>query len=109
MQSAVYIPGSETNIKIRNSENINASWKYRKYLQENATSIMKYNQLLNCSDYNCDYNYTNNQISPNTPFLYNSCLDNRHQFGYENSNMKQQFLSKQQLECRKVAPEIRYK
>ena len=38
-------PSNVTNEKIRESENINTNWEYRRYLQKNADTIIKTNQL----------------------------------------------------------------
>ena len=46
----------------------------------------------------------NKQPTPNTPFLYSSCMEKSQPYGYENSDLKNIYLSRQQLQCRMVAP-----
>lgn len=101
-----FIVGSQENNMIRNSEGINASWKYRQYLQKNADMIMNYNKTLVMNEYNTFNYYTNHQNSANIPFLYKSCFETTQPFGYENSDLKQAYLAKKQAQCMKRAPEI---
>jgi hypothetical protein len=43
---------------------------------------------------------------PNTPFMYASVMDTREPFGYVQSDLKDMYLSRDQLQARMVAPEI---
>ena len=101
-----FIVGSQENNMIRRAEGINASWKYRKYLQNNANMIIEYNKTLVMNEYDAANHYSNNQHSANIPFLYRSCLETTQPFGYENSDLKQAYLAKKQAQCMKRAPEI---
>lgn len=105
-QISPFIVGSEENKMIRQAENINASWKYRRYLQNNAKTIMDYNKTIVLNEFNNANYYTNDQNSANIPFLYNSCLENTKPFGYENSDLKQAYLAKVQAKTMKQSPEI---
>lgn len=101
-----FIVGSQENNMIRRIEDINASWKYRRYLQNNANMIMDYNKTLVMNEFNASNHYSNNQNSANIPFLYRSPLETTEPFGYENSNLKQAYLAKKQAQIMKRAPEI---
>ena len=102
---ATWQPGAVINENIRRKENIKSNWQYRKYLTENADSIIKYNQLEACGQCcSCPAKYGNEQQMSNTPYLYKSCTDNAQPFGYENSNLKNLYLSEYQLQCRMVTP-----
>lgn len=103
---APFIRGSEENVEIRSAENINASWKYRKYLQDNATTIIDYNKNSVCNDFNQCNKYSNNQHSANIPFRYQSSLETTKPFGYQNSDLKEQYLAKQQNQSMKSSPEL---
>lgn len=103
---ATWQPGAKINKQIRQENNIKSNWEYRKYLVNNADSIIKSNQLAACD--NCCYcpaEY-NSQPTNNTPFLFSSCVDNSQPYGYENSDLKNIYLTRQQLQCRMVAPAI---
>ena len=69
---ATWQPGAKVNKQIREENNIKSNWEYRKYLTNNADSIIKSNQLAACD--NCCYcpaEY-NSQSTSNSPFLYKS-------------------------------------
>ena len=76
-------------------------------MQNNADSIIKYNQLEACDECcSCPTIYSNKQQELNTLFLYKSCLQTTKPYGYENSDLKEIYLSKYQLQCRLYTPVI---
>ena len=102
---ASWQPGSVVNEKIREESGIKSNWQYRKYLMENADQIIKYNQLGACEQSSGGIvNYGGQEKLNGTPFLYNSNLENSQPFGYENSDLKSSYLSRQQLQERMVTP-----
>jgi|TARA_B110000858_G_C17722585_1_gene436007 hypothetical protein len=117
---ATWQPGAVINEQIRQKEGIKTNWQYRAYLTNNADSIIKQNQLAACNDCcSCPARYTNQQShSPNIvtmnkekvadaqPFLYKSCTDGSQPYGYETSDLKNLYLSEQQLQSRMVTPVI---
>lgn len=104
---ATWKPGAVINDNIRKEEGIQTNWQYRKYLTENADSIIKYNQLEACNDCGaCSVRFGMNEEPSNSPFLYKSCSDNRRPFGFETSNLKDEYLSSHNLQSRMVSPSI---
>jgi hypothetical protein len=105
---ASWQPGAVVNEKIRQESGIKSNWQYRKYLMENADQIIKYNQLGACDESSGGVvNYGGEEKLNGSPFLYNSYLVNSGQpFGYENSDLKNSYLSRQQLQERMVTPVI---
>lgn len=105
---ATYQPGSKISDDIRKQAGITTNWQYRNYMMQNADAIIKNNQLEACDQ--CCACPVRQSIKPedekNTPFLYKSCIDNTQPHGYNNSDMKQMYLSKYQLECRRYTPVI---
>jgi hypothetical protein len=101
---AKWQPGAVINQEIRKDNNIKSNWQYRQFLTNNADSVIKSNQLEACD--NCCYCPTLKvgEPVPNTPFLYKSCMEKSQPYGYENSDLKQLYLSSQQLQARMVAP-----
>jgi len=98
-------PEAAMNSKIQANSNITSNWKYRQYMQNNANHIMKYNSLESIySSGNNPYTIVNNQPMPSSPYLYKSLHDTTG--SNTNSNLKQSFVSKQQLQARMVAPTI---
>jgi hypothetical protein len=104
-------PEAVTNIKIKSESNINSSWKYRQYLQNNANHIMKYNTMeFIYTSGNNPYSVANKVSSENTPYLYSSTYDNRKPtIGINNSDLKHDYIKKNQLNSRMVAPTIHTK
>lgn len=99
-------PGATLSEKVRKDAGITTNWQYRKYLTENADSIIKYNQFSSsedCSGSNSIYSNGEEKLS-NSPFVYKSALDNSRPYGYENSDLKNSYLTKFQLESRMVTP-----
>lgn len=114
---ASWQPGAVVNEKIRQESGIKSNWLYRKYLMENADQIIKYNQLGACEESSGGVVTFGGQEKLNgSPFLYNSYLENSQTqagqtqagqpFGYENSDLKNNYLSRQQLQERMVTPVI---
>lgn len=103
---AKWQPGAQINEEIRKENDIKSNWQYRKYLTTNADSIIKSNQLEACDECcYCPALKTGEPIS-NTPFLYKSCMDKSQPYGYENSDLKNLYLTSTQLQARMVAPAI---
>ena len=104
---ASWQPGAVVNEKIRQESGIKSNWQYRKYLMENADQIIKYNQLGACEQTSGGVvNYGGEEKLNGSPFLYNSYLENSQPFGYENSDLKSSYLTRQQLQERMVTPVI---
>ena len=104
---ATWQPGAVVNDNIRKAEGITSNWQYRKFLMENADQIVKFNQLEAC-DQCCScparYGNGNDKRESHAPFLYKSCTETTQPFGYENSDLKNMYLSEYQLQCRMVTP-----
>ena len=85
--------------------NMKSNGDYRKYLQNNAGSIMKTNSITSHSN-------TGNMIyfkpndSHNPPFHYDNSLDTRQPAGYNDSDLKNYYLSREQLNRNMVSPSI---
>ena len=109
---ASWQPGAKINQEIRANANITSNWDYRKYLMKNADSIIKINQIESCNNCGCcppaSHNNTNDQmIGPkqsNTPYVFQSCTSRDQPFGYENSDLKHLYLSREQLKIMKADP-----
>lgn len=99
-------PGSKLSDDIRTSVGIKSNWQYRKYMQANADSIIKHNQLESCDECcSCPAIYGGENESQNhSPFLYKSCIEQSQPYGFENSDLKTAYLSTYQLQCRMFTP-----
>jgi hypothetical protein len=85
----------------QNNKNIKNNSDYRKYLQVNADTIIKNNQYTSYIE--CGANQNNNESieSKQTPYIFNSILSRDQPYGYETSDLKNIYLSKQQLDAQK--------
>ena len=111
LQGAAYSlwqPEGSTNRKIQVDSGISSNWKYRQYMQKNANEIMKFNtmQSINTSGNN-PYTVLNTKSVENTPYLYSSIHDTSNPaYGFRNSDLKQDYITKTQMKSRMVAPSI---
>ena len=103
-------PEAVVNKRIQQQENITSNWSYRQYLQKNAQQIMKYNSMESCYDLGLDAHATADKTqSVNVPHLYNSFMDSsKPAFGYSNSDLKNPYLTREQLNSRMVSPVIHF-
>lgn len=110
---STFLPGSEVNKNLREKENITSNWDYRQYLIHNGDKIMEQNSLNACDD--CGYcpaqftdedKYHSVENEDNIPFFYNSYLDEnaKSHFTYRNSDLKEIYVNRQQLNARLNAP-----
>jgi hypothetical protein len=101
-------PEAVVNDRIRQQENITTSWQYRQYLTNNATDIIKMNMYQACDELGLPSHF-NTEATPSTnvPYTFKSTFDtNAPGFGYNNSNLKQPYLTREQLQSRMIAPTI---
>jgi hypothetical protein len=85
----------------QNNKNIKNNSDYRKYLQVNADTIIKNNQYTSYIECGANPNNTEPVESKQTPYIFNSILSRDQPYGYETSDLKNIYLSKQQLDAQK--------
>ena len=93
------------NSIVKQSGEVNNA-KYRQYMITNAQSIME-NDFRNASNDVGYYERFIDQISTGatgSPYLYNSSMDEKKPLGYSDSYLKRIYLTREQLEARRVAP-----
>ena len=101
-------PEAVINRRIQKQENIHSNWSYRQYMQKNGLQIMKYNSEEACNDLGLNpYSMSNHTPSSNVPHLYKSTFDTKNPgYGYSNSDLKNPYISREQLNARLIAPTI---
>ena len=111
--TASYQPEAVINNELIKQNNIVSNWQYRKYLTENSKHIMEVNfrEASNDAGYYKRYTGTpldnSEKMYDNTsPYLFDSFLDNSKPFGYASSDLKNLYLSREQLNSRKISPVI---
>ena len=105
--TASYQPEAVLNEHLLREIGVETNWQYRQYLTKNAKEIMKYNCLQTSTDSGYLKRYTDLGASTHsTPYVFSSAENNKRPAGYQSSDLKDIYLSRQQLESRLVAPEI---
>lgn len=108
--TASWQPEAIINNELLKETGIKTNWEYRKYLTTNAKEITNYNFTESCNDvgyYKRQFNQPENMDNYSSPpYVYNSYLDNNNVLGVNNSDLKQLYLSREQLNSRKVSPVI---
>jgi len=105
---AQWQPDAVVNNRIQKQEGITNNWNYRQYLQQNGLQIMNYNTTEACYELGLDpHVQTGKTPSDNVPYTFRSTFDTgKPGFGYCNSDLKNPYLSREQLNSRLVAPSI---
>jgi hypothetical protein len=100
-------PESAMNEDIIRKNGIASNWIYRKYLTDNSKKIMEenYRQMCNDTGYQLP-SYVNSGDKGQSPYTYTSLYDKTQPTGFENSDLKQLYLSREELNSRKVIPVI---
>ena len=102
-------PTAITNQKILVDTGIQSNWKYRQYMQKNASHIMKYNTMESIYESgNNPYPTLNTQPTNKQPYLLSGIHDTNTPQGLTivNSDLKQSYLTKEQMKARMIAPSI---
>lgn len=89
---------------IQDKSGINTNTDYRRYLQSNADAIIKSNQMSACIEVGTVYYSDPGQSQNGTPYIFKSTLSNDRPFGYESSDLKNIYLTREQLNAQKYAP-----
>jgi hypothetical protein len=98
-----YKSACKTNNQIKEKNSIKSNYQYRQWLINNAESVMKSNSIAACNQ--CCGSMNNFTPQPQSQkYLYKSCSDNTKPFGYESSDLKNLYLSREQLQGRLTAP-----
>jgi len=105
---AQWQPEAVVNKRIQKTAGIHSNWDYRQYLQQNATQIMGMNMQESCYSMGLPSHYqTQTTPSSNVPYTFKGVFDNSNPgYGYNNSDLKNPYLSREQLNARLISPYI---
>lgn len=94
--------------KYKNDNQIATNWQYRKFLTVNAKKIMKeeHENSLTDQGYYTKYPFDEENDKSNPPIFYKSLHENVYPIGRENTDLKTTYLSREQLNSKKITPEI---
>ena len=100
-------PDAVINQKIQQKEGIQSNWNYRQYLQQNGLKIMQFNNDNVCYESgieNTINNYTDKYPGDNVPYKFKGVFDSSRPGN--NSDLKNPYLTREQLNSRLIAPSI---
>tara|TARA_B100000035_G_scaffold315203_1_gene334407 strand:+ start:1686 stop:2090 length:405 start_codon:yes stop_codon:yes gene_type:complete len=103
---ATYRPDELLNQEILVDNRIMSNSEYREYLKNNATKIIETNQLESVRQINCKQNFKKPYDNYNKPYIFGSPFDTNQPYGYENSDLKRLYLTREQLQSRMIAPVV---
>jgi hypothetical protein len=112
--SASWQPESENNSDLLAKTGITTNWQYRKYLMNNAKDIIEYNYRESINDQNENIRKSesphiqSNAVTGynNAPRLQHNVSDMTHRFGKPTSDLKNRYLSREQMNALKISPVI---
>jgi hypothetical protein len=106
-------PESTENAMLIESNGIKSNWQYRQYLIKNSQQLQEYNFRETCNDVGyfkrpIDVpSIQSNVISGySTPFKFGSILDKTKPAGYQESDLKSLYLTREQLDARRISPMV---
>ena len=110
--TATWQPESSVNADLIENSGIKSNWQYRKYLTENAKKIMEYNFRESSNDtgyYKRPIDIPSIQTNEvkgfnNIPYSYSSTIETAKPFGHSNSDLKNLYMTREQLASRQYAP-----
>ena len=108
--SASWQPTAFVDESIRKDNNIQSNWQYRRYLINNANDIRNHNFHQACNDTGYYIRNENkdfeNSTNYKTPHIYTNIRDPVEHVGASKSDLKELYLTKEQLQARTVVPSI---
>tara|TARA_Y100000389_G_C17123427_1_gene346602 strand:- start:162 stop:593 length:432 start_codon:yes stop_codon:yes gene_type:complete len=93
----------KTNNKLKKSSGITNNYNYRQWLINNGNSVMRTNRLNACNNANVKPSI-NNIFQKSDKYIFRDCNDTARPYGYETSDLKEIYLSKQELNEKLSAP-----
>jgi hypothetical protein len=101
---ASFQPEAVLNNQIIKENGIKTNWQYRKFLTENANYLMKENYRESSNDFGYMKRY-NTEQSATSPYLLDAKSSSlEKQLGYQTSDLKELYLSREKLDSQRVAP-----
>lgn len=111
--TACYQPEAVINNQIKESHGLKTNWQYRNYMTKNADTIREHNFKESCNDVgyfarpiDLQSVSSNSFHAFNQPHLYSSIQDEKKPLGHIDSDLKASYLTREQLNARKIAPSI---
>ena len=104
--TASYQSDAVLNDYLLKQSNVQSNWEYRQYLIKNGAEIIKFNSVEAANDSGYYKRYIDFDSTYSSPYVYPSFVDTNKPVGYETSDLKEKYLSREQLQSRMVSPQI---
>lgn len=97
---------TQINEQLIKKNNITSNWEYRQFLTKNATTIMEYNYRESAND--TGYIIPTGQEEKNNTMIIPSTFDslNDRSKSFQKSDLKEIYLTREQLNAKKISPYI---
>ena len=99
-----YNSACKANEKLKSSIGLNSNYEYRQYLIEHGNQLREQNQTKHINSIGYIPPMISSNANRNEKYLYNSAEDKTQPYGYENSNLKNMYLTRYQLQSRNSGP-----
>lgn len=105
---ASWQPGAVVNDTLMKDAGVKTNWQYRRFLSENADDILRKNFMYSCND--TGYFIRNETMGMEVPSafshpaLYSTAEEPVKHLGASRSDIKETYLSREQLEAKRVIP-----
>ena len=93
----------KANESLRNNLGIKNNYDYRQWLIHNGKDVINENKKLACKGFSKCVNEAKN-APKHEKYLFKSCADNSRPFGYETSDLKNLYQTRQALQSTRKAP-----
>lgn len=98
-------PACSINEQMRRSYGISSNHEYRQFLMANADKLIEQNQREACDQCGaCERQFAQPVHQEKEAYLYDTCQSTRAPYGYEHSDLKSLYLSREQLHAQMNAP-----
>lgn len=88
------------NNELKKASGVTSNWQYRNYLTNNADQIREYNTKEAFNDIGYYQRFVNPPLETKGPFLYSDAYSRAKPAGYEDSNLKADYLSRDELNAK---------
>jgi hypothetical protein len=89
------------NNELKQASGVTSNWQYRNYLTNNADKIREYNTNEAFNDIGYYQRFANPPAeTANTPYLYSDAYSRAKPAGYEDSNLKANYLTREELQAK---------
>ena len=99
----LYNPACDVNNRIQHKNGIKSNYEYRQFMIKNGISIMNKNSKVFCEQ-NAECLHKCGNPSTYSKYLFKGLYDDNQPYGYENSDLKNLYTGRQELNNSYISP-----